>query len=35
MWLHYIHPQAMIHELVGIRDNTAKLTSPKITEQYR
>lgn len=27
--------QAMIHELVGIRDNTAKLTSSKVPEQYR
>ncbi|WIA34599.1 hypothetical protein OEZ86_012919 [Tetradesmus obliquus] len=27
--------QAMIHELVGIRDNTAVLTSAKVPEQYR
>lgn len=27
--------QAMIHELVGIKDNTAILTSPKVAEQYR
>lgn len=27
--------QAMIHELVGIKDNTAELTSPKVAEQYR
>jgi hypothetical protein len=25
----------MIHELVGIRDNTAVLTSAKVPEQYR
>jgi hypothetical protein len=25
----------MIHELVGIKDNTAILTSPKVAEQYR
>lgn len=42
--IHYQHmcslplsppPQAMIHELVGIKDNTAVLTSPKVAEQYR
>lgn len=27
--------QAMIHELVVIKDNTAELTSPKVAEQYR
>lgn len=27
--------QAMIHELVGIKDNTAVLESPKVAEQYR
>lgn len=27
--------QAMIHELVGIKDNTAVLNSPKVAEQYR
>lgn len=25
----------MIHELVGIKDNTAVLNSPKVAEQYR
>jgi len=25
----------MIHELAGIKDNTAELTSPKVAEQYR
>ena len=25
----------MIHELIGIKDNTAELISPKIPEQYR
>ena len=27
--------QAMIHELIGINDNTLKLTSSKVSEQYR
>lgn len=33
--LHTCVLQAMIHELIGIKDNTAALTSPKISEQYR
>lgn len=27
--------QAMIHELIGIKDNTLKLSSSKVSEQYR